>query len=416
MEEEKIENEETVEEEKKENEETDESSDDLVFEDIDNETFTYTVDNNNIGSSNKKSYDNKTSYIYIIIGAIFLILIIVILVVLANGSTKKSSYNEIENKLVNASKNYYKENENLLPVNDGGKVSVDAETLISNNYLKPFSEMTKDDSSCEGYVEVYKSGDEYTYFPTLNCGEKYTTAKLVDNIIENGTVNSGDGLYSVNNEYIYRGEFPNNYVSFDGKTWRIIKINNDKSIKMISIEKDVEREVWDDRYNSSNNYYSGINDFRVSRVLEYLNKAYDNNTIISKKNKNLLVKEPWCIGKLSQAEAPISNLNLCSDTYDDLYIGLVNVEEVLNASIDKNCINTYNGECTNYNYFMYIGATWTLNASTDKTFKVFGTTSGTISVRDASNPNVIRPVININSNTVLKKGTGTSSDPYIIGD
>lgn len=397
-------------------EESIEESDDLVYDEMDNETFTYTVDNNNVGSSKRTDYSSKKSYIYMIIGFLVLLVIIVLLIVFANKGSKKSNYSEIESKMVSAAKSYYGDNEGLLPVTDGGKVSVEADTLISNNYLKPFSEFLKNDISCTGYVEVYKNADEFSYFPTLNCGEEYSTSKVVDKIINDGTVTSGDGLYQYGDEYFFRGEFPKNYVSFDDKNWRIIKINSDKSLKMILVDRDIERNVWDDRYNSVNESYSGINDFRVSRVLEYLTNMYNDDKFLSKKNKSLLVKEPWCIGKFSQDDVAIANLNLCNDTYNDLYIGLVTVDEVLKASIDSNCTNIYDGECTNYNYFMYVPSTWTLNASTDKSFKVYGANSGSISVKDASDPNYVRAVININSNATFKKGTGTSDDPYVIGD
>lgn len=409
MEEEKI-NEEINEENINEEEQEDTTS----FDNLDTETFTYTVDNNNIGSSYHNNNLNK-SYLYIIIGIAILVGIIILLIVIVNGS-KKSSYAEIENKMVSAAKKYYNNNTALLPSTDGGYVTVDVETLIQNSYLKPFSELTKDDITCTGYVEVYKLNNDYAYFPTLNCGDNYKSSKLADKIKEEGTVESGDGLYIINNEYVFRGEFPNNYVSFNDKNWRIIKINSDNTIKMVLADRDVERNVWDDRYNSSTKSNSGINDFRVSRVLEYLENAYKENTLISKKNKNLLVKGSWCIGKLSEEDTPISNLNLCSDIYDDLYIGLLQVDEVLNASIDENCININNGECTNYNYFLYIPSTWTLNANINKSNKAFTANAGYVNSRDTSNPNYVRPVINLNNNVLYKKGSGTQEDPYVIGN
>lgn len=397
------------------NEEVAETSEDITEEELelDNETFTYTVDNNNIGKSTRKNDDNK-SLIYMIIGIALLIIIIIFIVIVANKGKSLSNYEEVENKMVEAAKNYYKDNESELPTTDGEKTTIQADTLISNNYMKPFTEFFKENETCNGYVEVYKI-EEYEYFATLEC-TNYKTEKLSEKIISDEITTTGDGLYENAGEYIFKGEFPNNNVTFDGKKWRIIKINNDKSIKMILTEKEVERNAWDDRYNSTINSNVGINDFRVSRALEFLKASYENKKIITKKNTNLLVKGKWCIGKLTQEDTPISELNLCSDTYDDLYIGLVTVDEVLNASLDQNCKNIYDGECTNYNYFMYIPSTWTISASADKTYKVFAVNSGLISVKDASMPNNIRAVININSNVTIKKGTGTENDPYVIGN
>ena len=312
-------------------------------------------------------------------------------------------------------KRYYNDNESLLPEHDGGFTKVDVSTLVSGEYIKPLSDYFKGVQECTGYVEVYNINDDYSYFPTLNCGS-YSTKKLSDKIISDGVVDAGSGLYHINGEYVFRGEFPNNFVSFDGKKWRIIKINDDKSIKMILLDKDIDRGVWDDRYNSSNQSNSGINDFRVSRLLEFLKDSYTSNKFVSKKNTSLLVKRPWCIGKFTQEDVLISSVDSCSDTYDDLYIGLVTVHDVLGASIDSNCTNLYDGECTNYNYFTYVRSTWTLNASTDKTYKVFNMNGGSIYAMDASGDSYIRAVINVNSNVVFDKGTGTEKDPYVIGD
>lgn len=406
---------ENIKEEIEKDEEIEDQEETTSFDNLDEETFTYTVDNNNVGNGFKKTNTKlDKSYIYILIGVLILITIIILIVVVVN-STKKNSYSEIENKMVTAAKKYYNDNDNLLPISDGGHVKVDAETLIQNSFLKPFSELAKNEN-CTGYVEVYKTEEDYTYFPTLNCEGTYNSSKLIDKIKESGTVETGDGLYLVDNEYIFRGEFPNNNVKFDDKNWRIIKINSDNSIKMILTEKEAERNVWDDRYNSTVNSNSGINDFRVSRILEYLENAYNKNIYVSKKNKNLLVKGSWCIGKISQESTNISSLDICNDTYDNLYIGLLQVDEVLKASIDKNCINTDDGECTNYNYFLYIPSTWTINASSDKSYKAFSTSEGYINARDASNPNYVRPVINLNSNVLYKKGNGSSEDPYVIGN
>ena len=382
--------------------------------DSEHETFTYSVDNSKKSGDDRSYSSTRGSLLYALIGGGVLVIIIIVLVVVANGS-KSSSYSQVESKLISGAKSYYIDNESLLPNEDGNFSKVDVGILVDGGYIKPLSQYFKGVQECSGYVEVYKVQDEYSYFPTLDCGS-YSTKKLVDVIINEGVVSQGSGLYHVNDEYVFRGEFPNNFVSFDGKKWRIIKINDDKSIKMILLEKELDRVVWDDRYNSASGYNSGINDFRVSRALEFLEDGYKSNKFVSKKNRNLLVKRSWCIGKFTQDESiAFSALDPCTDTYD-LYVGLIAVHDVLNASVDSNCVRMYDGECTNYNYFTYIPSSWTLNASTDKSYKVFSVNIGSVYIKDASGDNYLRPVVNVNSNVTISKGTGTEKDPYVIGD
>ena len=395
--------------------ENDETVEELDNE-LDNESFTYRIDNNNVSNDYNKNYSNQNkSVLYIIIGVLILIFIICLLIFVANrGKSKTESYSKVEDHMVSAAKSYYKKYVDSLPNIDGGSVSVSAETLIETSFLKPFSELIGEGATCSGYVKVYRVNDDYSYFPYLNCSGEYESLTLSKKITSS-IVSSGDGLYSYGDRYIYRGEYPNNYLKFNDKTWRIIGVNNDGSIKIIYADKKIDRNSWDDRFNSDKDSYYGINDFHVSRLLQYLNNVYDLNTYVSKSNKNLLVKHDWCVGKVSQDGALISSLNLCSDVYSDLYIGVVQIDDVLLPSLDSKCINIYDTECTNYNYFFSINSGWTLNASSDNTYTAFISNGGSISYKRASNEGYVRPVINLNSNILYKSGTGTSDDPYIIG-
>jgi len=381
---------------------------------LSDETFTYSIDNNNVNNDYSKN-DGNGSIIYVVVGILILFAIIGVLVFFANrGRSKISGYNDIESRMVSAAKNYYEKNSNLLPAMDDSSASVSTDTLIESSLLKPFSEMVDEGVNCTGSVKVYKVGDEYSYFPYLNCGNDYESITLSKKIISDGVVTSGDGLYLMGDKYIYRGEYPNNYVKFGDKSWRIIGINNDGSIKMIYDDKKVERVAWDDRYNSDKESYFGINDFRLSRLLEYLKKIYGENNFVGKDYKKLLVKHDWCIGKISEDDVLINNMNLCSDTYNDLYIGVVDVSDILLPSLDKKCDSMYDIECTNYNYFLNINTGMTLNASRDNSYVIFSSNDGSIMNKNASIEGYARPVININSNVLYVDGDGTIDSPYII--
>ena len=400
---------------KKQDEVVEEESSNEQIDELDNESFTYTVDNNNV--SNDYNHSENKSFIYVIVGVVVLILVVVFLVIIANSDKSKvNGYQGVESSMVSAAKKYFDKNEELLPTVDGGSVVVSSETLIQSNVLKPFSEMVDNDSNCSGYVNVYKVGDQFGYFPFLSCGESYKSESLSNKIISDGVVSSGDGLYVYGDHYVYRGEYPNNYVKFDDKIWRIISINNDGSIKMILNEKKVEKNSWDDRYNSSKNSYSGINDFGVSRLSEYLNDLFTNEKYVGKSNKNYLVKHDWCIGKVSENDALISSLNLCNEVYSDSYYGVVQLDELLIPSLDSNCKYVFDNQCTNYNYFYSLNVGWTMNASSDRSYIAFSSSSGEIISKITSNSGYVRPVVNINSNTLYNGGEGTLEKPYVIGN
>ena len=79
------------------------------------------------------------------------------------------------------------------------------------------------------------------------------------------TVTSGDGLYVdgyEDNVYTYRGSNPNNYVTFNGESWRIVSVNtSDNTIKIMRnrVLSDRHFDTISGRYQGSSRYcnYSG---------------------------------------------------------------------------------------------------------------------------------------------------------------
>ena len=402
-------NEEKVEEQELNEENSEEIEDEEEQED--QEVFTYKIDNNRNNTS------ENGSILYIIIGLIILVSIIVVLVIFNNNKHGKvKDYSDMELRLVEAAKKYYEKKPEELPKTEDNSVSIDAQKLIESSVLIPFSEMTKEeDIQCIGNVKTYKIGEDYSYFPFVNCGNTYKSTKLNDKIIEQNNTTTGQGLYKMGTEYVFRGEYPNNYAKFNNSTWRIIKINEDGTIKLMINDKKIEKTVWDDRYNSETSGYTGKNNFRVSRILEELNELYKDTKYVSKENKALLVKGNWCIGKMQESGEYISNIDVCSDIYNDSYIGLLTIKEAVEPSLDSECKFIYDNTCTNYNYLEEIELGWTLNATSDYSQEAFVAIGATVSPKNASAINILRPVVNINSDILYKSGTGTESDPYIIG-
>ena len=136
--------------------------------------------------------------------------------------------------------------------NDGEKSEVDATTLSSDDYklMKPLSKLKKN-VSCTGKVVVQKVNNKYIYTPYLDCCNSYKTEELYKSIKnKNKVVTSGNGLYEMNGEYVFRGDTVNYYVKLSKWLIRIVKITSDNKILLIPEYKDYYSDVWDDRYNS----------------------------------------------------------------------------------------------------------------------------------------------------------------------
>ena len=329
----------------------------------------------------------KNKLIMIACGIVVFVLVIVIVLLLYNSIFAKTSYKDIENKVLYAAEKYYGEHPELLPQNENEEVSTTDASLTQAGYLKSMSELTKkmDGVTCTATVMVNYAGGEYRYTPLLNCGDAYSTKTLVSHIEANESkVFDGNGLYEYNGELVYRGEEPNTYVKLSGKIWRIVKIANGKAV-LIADEK-VSSVVWDDRFNADRDDTDGINDYSVSRIKDSLADLYNDGSIEK------------------------------SEVFENQYIGLLPLYDYINASIDTNCNSANTNTCSNYNYLSLYGYTWwTLTADASNTYKVFRVaTNGTIGLSRASSNGYLRPVIQLAKDAIYVSGNGTSEDPYII--
>ena len=86
----------------------------------------------------------------------------------------------------------------------------------------------------------------------------------------------------------------------------------------------------------------------------------------------------------------------------------------MNASIDTGCNTVLSESCQNYNYLAGGSSYWLVTAETGNTYNVFGVSRGVVKAGAAYQLMRVRPVITLNSNVMIAKGTGTEKDPYVL--
>lgn len=345
----------------------------------------------------------------IMTGAIILIVLVIVVAKLISGN--RISYVKIEEKLLEAAKEYYLTNAELLPKQNGGEVEITLEKLIENNYMKDTEKLVLDkEAKCSGKVTIKNNNDYILYTSYLSCGKYYETVKL-NQLITKETVSSGNGLYQINDEFIFRGESLNNHVSFAGKNWLIIKVNSEGSIKLIETTKG-SIATWDDRYNINTGYTTGINDFNISRMKTTLEQLYSGSDF-TESDKGFINPQKLCIGKRNTSAVINDGSIECATIVDNWMIGLIQVNEYLTASLDPTCKKYDDPQCVNYNYFAEMtGSYWSITADSTKSYKVYKI-SGSPSLTDASNTSGIRAVILIDKNVNYVSGNGSIASPYI---
>ena len=281
---------------------------------------------------------------------------------------------------------------------------------------------------------------------------------------DTSTCEETNGLYaettSKGTTYYFRGSVGNNWVSFGGFYWRIIRINEDGTIRMIyqgtgtnttgeetQIQYSVFNETGNDNmyvgYMYQNNQVHGLTS--NSTIKEVLDTWYQNNliSVVNKIDGNAGFcgdREPSTSSSTSNGIGGIGTTTTYYGAYirlitnkvptfecqndSDLYttigssqgnealqfpIGLISIDEVAYAG------GVYNK--TNQSYYLYTGQMyWTMSPYFfDGGSWVFRLNSdGELYYIWAYSLNGIRPVINLKSNVTISSGTGTQTDPYII--
>lgn len=219
-----------------------------------------------------------------------------------------------------------------------------------------------------------------------NSGQ--TLELLYNRIIkDNEVVTSGDGLYSIGNEYIFKGANVNNYVSYSGLKWRIIKINLDGSLYAVS-ENSVNDMIWGEK---GSNYKS-------SQIRKWLTTS-GNNTGILYKNltdyKNMLAPVTICLDVVPS----ISSFK-CNDKIINDFVGMLSVADYTMTMVNDSTFLNNNSEF------------WLASMMSEE--KAWMIKNGNFANDDITDAYGIRPTITLVNTTSYFKGNGSLEDPYII--
>ena len=397
----------------------------------DDDDYETSIDNNksSVSVTSKEQFRVKMIKLFLIV--VVAVVVIILIGYLVTGSSKSNySYSDLEDEMVEATKSYFNDNKSKLP-SKNQSVYITNETLANNGYMKPIDKYMKNET-CTGRVVVKNISNSYDYTAYLDCGDSYKTRELYKEIVnKDKIVTSGYGLYNINGEYVYRGQYVNNYVKFKEKdtVWRILKVVNSSEVVLVSDTITNSSYSWDDRYNSSMENQTGINVYKNSAISTHLDRLYDGKFASSEEedyaeysneevyfNKNIkskLKKYNACVGTRSEEDTSKDGSTECQTKYETK-MSLLSVYDYLNASIDPGCTKSISPECQNYNYLSEEDSFWLANGVSTDSSKVYYVSAGSIDVDNAYSNNYIRTVIHLNDNVMIESGKGTKSNPYII--
>lgn len=251
-----------------------------------------------------------------------------------------------------------------------------------------------------------------------NEASKMTESDYLNNFTDSGLFVSEDdeGL-----SYVFRGNVNNNYVSLNNILFRILRINGDGSIRLITNSNVITSAF---RSKIDNKDYGNNVILSKSTAIEKLNSWYSSNLsnidnyIVTSKfcNENAYYLET-IDGKFFNSYQRILNDNApslkCSGNMEESKIGLINVDEVRYTGSSSNTTfeNYYliNKE-DSVGFYTLSGSQVVYNYNVVDNFAV--TTEGKLVADSKTTSNLgLKPVISLDKNVVMN-GNGTLDNPY----
>lgn len=199
-------------------------------------------------------------------------------------------------------------------------------------------------------------------------------------------VTSGDGLYNNNGELTFRGVDVDNYLIYSNILWRIVRVNNDNSVVLVTDSKLTDLA------------FGNNTDYLKSYVFDWLNESDKSYTGILEGKLNdknaYLVPNTVCLDKINN----INNIT-CHKKDTTGYVSLLGIGDYLNSKNEDSYMNNTN-------------TMWLYNAKDDK--KVWYITNGNLSNDTIDNMYGVKAVITLKNTIGKVSGNGTKENPYYI--
>ena len=226
-------------------------------------------------------------------------------------------------------------------------------------------------------------------------------------------VTEGDGLYADEYEsgkYFYKGANPNNYITFNNETWRILSIDSSGRIKIVRDEL-LPSRAWDST--GSNNWD------RSSEIKTYLNGEYLESITV---NKDKIVPSTWSIGGVTIGNNDLAG-QIASENgtqSQESSVGLITASEYLRVNTNTELCGNFSLNNSNYstcqttNWLSKGTMYWTISPNSSFSNCVFNVYyNGSLNNDISSDTAAVLPAITLSSDISLS-GSGTSGDPYRI--
>lgn len=256
-----------------------------------------------------------------------------------------------------------------------------------------------------------------TKAPTLTTSSNNTSD--ASGLYSSTATNTGDATY------YFRGAVENNYVKFAGFAWRIVRINEDGTIRIVMQDGINDNTTYNFNSNYNNYSYMYYSNSEAKTTLE----SWYNNNIGNKQeySKYVVTGNYYCEQAKTKYQSSWTSGSATMTVYSSYTpdfkcttdgngkglvnssVGLIAYDEVVYAGGYYNVANGY--------YYLHNSNTfWAISTSglnSANAYIVYINGRGTITNNSVTNTHTIRPVLNLKVDTMVV-GTGTSTDPFVV--
>lgn len=236
-------------------------------------------------------------------------------------------------------------------------------------------------------IGLYFGARSFYYYSKQNMSIKSDSATLNGLIVSNNKlVGSGDGLHRDSDGYYFKGKVANNYVSFGNRLFRVLRINNDNTVKLVSNDL-VSSFMWGEE-----------SSYEFSNLKYWLNNTGEANSGIYYNSlpnpEEFLVKTSYREDILDSGKVKNSK-----NSYSD-YVTTLSISDYILADGKK-------GYLKNNKIFYLLGLT------TDKE-NLYVDEDGSIKNCDSLEGYGIRAVITLKNDLAVASGDGSVEKPFVV--
>ena len=237
---------------------------------------------------------------------------------------------------------------------------------------------------CLGIYIGYRS--IYYYSKGTNKAKKEVNTLASAVLSSNKVTKLDNGLHQEKDGYVFKGIVDNNYVYFAGRLFRIVKVNNDNSVRVASL------------YSQGSLMYGDAGSYKDSNIYNWLNKTNKPHSGVFYNSipgvSDLLTKTSWCSGELKDNKVE------CGSEVGEDYFTLLTLDDYINTLGKSSYLNTRVNN-------------WILGRGNGNT-NLYIDDNGSMVATDNYESFGVIVEFTFKKNIKIVGGSGSLGDPYII--